>query len=70
MSKSFFSQYYHNSQSNGSHNDSFKVERGVKQDWNLAPYVFLVVGEALTQPITKAIVEHILWEINFHGGNK
>jgi hypothetical protein len=34
---------------NGCPSGSFKVERGVRQGCPLAPYIFLIVGEALTQ---------------------
>ena len=42
---------------NGSPSDSFRVERGVRQGCPLAPYLFLIVGEALTYLMTKTVLE-------------
>ena len=42
---------------NGSPRMSFKVERGVRQGCPLAPYLFLIVGEALTHIIKNTMVE-------------
>ena len=40
---------------NASPSNSFKIEKGVKQGYHLALYLFLIVGEALTHLITKAV---------------
>jgi len=32
---------------NGKHTASFSIERGVRQGYSLAPYLFLLIGEAL-----------------------
>ena len=55
---------------NGCPSKSFKVERGVRQGCPLAPYIFLVVGEALTQLITKAVAEGRIKGITLPGGKK
>jgi hypothetical protein len=55
---------------NGCPSGSFKVERGVRQGCPLAPYFFLIVGEALTQLITKAIAERRIKRITLSGGKK
>ena len=55
---------------NGCPNKSFKVEMGVRQGCPLAPYLFLIVGEALTQLITKAVEEKRIKGITLLGGKK
>lgn len=40
---------------NGSPDNMFKIERGVRQSCSFAPYLFLIVGEVLTQIIKKAM---------------
>ena len=55
---------------NGSPGNNFKVERGVKQGCPLAPYLFLIVGEALTHVIKKAIKEKRLRGVTLPGGKK
>ena len=42
---------------NGSPGSNFKVERGVRQGCPLVPYLFLIVGEALTHVFRKAVDE-------------
>lgn len=53
---------------NGTSGDSFKIERGVRQGCPLAPYLFLIVGEALTNMIKKAVTEGRLRGITLPGG--
>ena len=55
---------------NGSPGRSFKVERGVRQGCPLAPYLFLIVGEALTHIIKKAVKEKKLRGVMLPGGKK
>ena len=55
---------------NGSPGNSFKIERGVRQGCPLAPYLFLIVGEALTHTIKKAVTEGRLRRITLPGGHK
>ena len=55
---------------NGSPSNNFKVERGVRQGRPLAPYLFLIVGEALTHVIKKAIKEKRLRGVTLPGGKK
>lgn len=38
---------------NGKPTDSFPIERGVRQGCPLAPYLFLLIGEALHIAVTK-----------------
>ena len=49
---------------------SFKVERGVRQGCPLAPYLFLIVGEALTHIIKNAILEKRIKGVVLPGGKK
>ena len=55
---------------NGNPGNNFKVERGVRQGCPLAPYLFLIVGEALTHVIKKAIKEKRLRGVTLPGGKK
>ena len=55
---------------NGNPGESFKIERGVRQGCPLAPYLFLIVGEALTHMIKKAVKEGRLRGITLPGGKK
>ena len=55
---------------NGSLGRNFKVERGVRQGCPLAPYLFLIVGEALTHTIKKAVKEKRLRGVVLSGGKK
>lgn len=55
---------------NGSPGRSFKVERGVRQECPLAPYIFLIVGEVLTHIIKKSMVEGRLKGVVLPGGKK
>src|ERR1700738_497744 len=55
---------------NGSSRRSFKVERGVRQGCPLSPYSFLIVGEALTHIIKKAVREKRLRGVVLPGGKK
>ena len=55
---------------NGSPGTSFRIERGVRQGCPLAPYLFFIVGEALTHMIKKAVTEGRLRGITLPGGNK
>ena len=55
---------------NGNPGEKFKVERGVRQGCPLAPYIFLIVGEALTHTIKKAVKEGRLKGISLPGGIK
>ena len=52
---------------NGCPSKSFKVEWGVRQGCPLALYIFLIVGEALTQLITKAVAEGRIKRITLPG---
>ena len=38
---------------NGSAGECFNIERGVRQGYPIAPYLFLIVGEALTNTVKK-----------------
>lgn len=38
---------------NGRLGEEYKIQRGVRQSFPLAPYLFLIVGEALTYIIKK-----------------
>ena len=40
---------------NGSPNNNFRIERGVRQGCPSAPYLFLIVGEALTHMFKKQL---------------
>lgn len=42
---------------NGGSSSNFKVERGVRQGCPLAPYLFLIVRDALTHTIKRAVAE-------------
>ena len=54
---------------NGSPNTNFKIEwGGFRQGCPLAPYPFLIVGEALTHVIKKAVKERRLRGISLPGG--
>ena len=55
---------------NGSPGSTFKVERGVWQGCPLAPYLFLIVGEALTHTIKKSVEEKRLKGVVLPGGKK
>ena len=55
---------------NGSPTNSFKVEKGLRQGCPLPPYLFLIVGEALTQLITKVVSEGRLKGIILPRGKK
>ena len=55
---------------NGSPSDSFRVERGVRQGCSLAPYLFLIVGEALTYLMTKTVLEGRLRRITLQEDKK
>ena len=53
---------------NGSPSNNFRVETGVRQGCPLVPYIFFIVGEALTHLITKAVSKGRLKEITLPGG--
>ena len=53
---------------NGDSGANFKIERGVRQGCPLAPYLFLIIGEALTHTIKKAVEEGRLRGITLPGG--
>lgn len=55
---------------NGSMSNSFKVKRGIRQGCPIAPYLFLIIGEALTHTIKKASTEGRLRGITLPGGKK
>ena len=55
---------------NGSPGESFKIERGVRQECPLAPYLFFIVGEALTHVIKKAIMNGRLRGITLPRGRR
>ena len=55
---------------NGSPDNSFSIERGVRQGCPLAPYLFLIVEETLTHIVKKAITEGRLRGITLPCGNK
>ena len=55
---------------NGSPGSNFQVERGVRQRCPLAPYLFLIVGEALTHVFKKAIGEGRIRGVVLPGGKK
>ena len=55
---------------NGSAGRSFNIERGVRQGCPLAPYLFLIVGEALTHTVKKAVAEGRLRDLVLPGGTK
>ena len=55
---------------NGNLGEKFKVERGVRQECHLAPYLFLILWEALIHTIKKAVKEGQLKGITLPGGIK
>ena len=55
---------------NDSPGGSFKIERGVRQGCTLAPYIFLIVGEALTNMVKKTVTERRIRGIFLPGGKK
>ena len=55
---------------NGSAGGSFNIERGVRQGCPLAPYLFLIVGEALTHTVKKTVAEGRLRGLVLPGGTK
>lgn len=42
---------------NGNSGNNFKVERGFRQGYPIAMYLFLLIGEALTNMIKKAVAD-------------
>ena len=48
---------------NGNPGGNFRIERGVRQGYSLAPYLFLIVGEILTHVIKKAVAEGRLKDV-------
>lgn len=50
--------------------ENFKIERGVMQGFPLAPYIFLIVGEALTHTMKRAVSTRRLKGIFLPGGKK
>ena len=54
---------------NDNSGEEFKVKRGVRQGYPLAPYLFLIVGETFTHTIKKAVKEGRL-KITLPGGIK
>ena len=55
---------------NSNPGENFTVERGVRQGCPFAAYLFLIVGEALTHTIKKAVKEGRLKGITLLGGIK
>ena len=55
---------------NGNPGETFNIERGVRQGCPLAPYLFLIVGEALTHMIKKAVTEGRIRGVFLPGGKK
>ena len=55
---------------NGSLGNNFSIERGVRQGCPLAPYLLLIIGEALTHMVKKAVTEGRLKGITFPGRKK
>lgn len=54
----------------GTPGENFKIEREVRQGCPLAPYLFLIVGEALTHMIKKVVTEGRLRGITLLGEKK
>ena len=55
---------------NGNPCSIFMVERGVRQGYSIAPYLFLLIGEVLTHIIKKAVAKGRLKGITLLGGKK
>ena len=55
---------------NGNPDKKFKIEKGVRQGYPLAPYIFFIVWEVLTHLIKKAEAEGRLRGISLPGGRK
>ena len=66
--------FFHNATAlvnlNGSPDNSFSIKRRIRQGCSLAPYLFLIVGEAFTHMIKKAVSEGRLRGIILLGRNK
>ena len=66
--------FFHNATAlvnlNGSPDNSFSIKRIIRQGCSLAPYLFLIVGEAFTHMIKKAVTEGRLRGIILLGRNK
>ena len=55
---------------NGCPCNNFRVEKGVRYECPIAPYLFLILGEPLTHIIQKTVIKGILRGITLPGGKK